>query len=245
MPFTISHTAAVLPWVRKARLSPTALVAGSMSPDFEYFIRIGVKGIWGHDLPGIFLFDLPMTILFVIAFHQIVKNNLIDNMPVFLQKRFSRLKSLTLREDMFSRPLTFALCACGGALTHIFWDGFTHKSGYFVKRFSSFYDARIIHYEGVNYPLWYALQHLSTVVGLTILVIYVLRMKGESQHLAKPGLLYWLLLAGISTVVTWVRLQFPHQTGIPMTVIALISGSCIGLVVLGLLPQRREITSST
>jgi hypothetical protein len=243
MPFTVSHTVAVLPWVRKGRLSATALVAGSMAPDFEYFIRIDVKGIWGHNIPGIFLFDLPITIVLVILFHQVVKNNLIDNLPIFLQRRFGHLKSLTLREDMLDRPLTFALCACAGGFTHIFWDGFTHGTGYFVVELSSFYDGKVVPYQGVKYPLWYALQHISTVVGLTILSIYIFLMKKRAGPVTKPGLLYWTILTGISAGVAWIRIQFPHQTGLPMIVIATFSGCCIGMILLGLLPRRREIAS--
>lgn len=153
MPFTAAHTVAVLPFVKSRKLSATALVAGSMSPDFEYFIRIDVLGIWGHDIPGIFVFDLPMTLALVVIFHTVVKHKLITNLPLFLQRRFGHLKELSLRRDVFDRPLTFVICACAGALTHVVWDGFTHNGGYFVKTFKHLYGGTTVSVDGVNYPL--------------------------------------------------------------------------------------------
>jgi hypothetical protein len=241
MPFTPAHTAAVLPWLRKPRLSATALVMGSMAPDFEYFIRIDVKGVWGHDLAGIFLFDLPVSIALVALFHRVVKNNLINNLPAFIQLRFAHLKRLTLQEDLLARPLTFAFCACLGALTHVAWDGFTHGTGFFVRQMTWLYDDAVVPFDGVRYPLWYALQHASTAVGLLILIIYIFRMKPAATNAVRPRIWYWVALTLITAAVVVVRLQFPHQTGAPMIAISIISGLCISVIVLGLFPAAGEI----
>ncbi|SEF46838.1 protein of unknown function [Flavobacterium urumqiense] len=40
MPFTFSHPAIILPFLKNKKLSATALIIGSMSPDFEYFFRM-------------------------------------------------------------------------------------------------------------------------------------------------------------------------------------------------------------
>jgi len=240
MPFTPAHTAAVLPWVRRRGLSSTALVVGSMSPDFEYFIRMDVLGIWGHDLLGIFIFDLPVTLAIVALFHLVVKNNFINNLPVFLQRRLSHLKELTFREDVLSRPITFAMCAIVGAFTHVLWDSFTHEAGYFVQNLDWLYEGRTMEFRGPKYPLWYALQYLSTAVGLAILFVYVILMKRVGDAV-KPRIWYWLVLAAVASIVVFVRYRFPYTIGMPMFVITVISGLCIGVVILGLLPPRREI----
>lgn len=242
MPFTPAHTAAVLPWVRRQGVSSTALIAGSMSPDFEYFIRMDVLGIWGHDLAGIFIFDLPVTLAIVALFHLVVKNNFINNLPAFLQQRVGHLKNLTFHEDVLSRPLTFALCATGGALTHVVWDSFTHGQGFFVKYLSWLYEGRFLEFDGARYPLWYVLQHVSTAVGLTILLVYVIAMK-RSDKVVKPGIWYWIGLTVIAAIAVFARYQFPHTMGTPMLVITIISGLCIGVVILGLLPSRKEIAN--
>ncbi|MEB0248571.1 DUF4184 family protein, partial [Mucilaginibacter sp. 5B2] len=61
MPFTISHPAVILPlnYLPKRFISLTALVVGSLTPDFEYFIRMKVQSDYSHTLPGLFWFDLP------------------------------------------------------------------------------------------------------------------------------------------------------------------------------------------
>lgn len=42
MPFTFAHPAAVLPFAKKhsKHISVTALILGSMAPDFEYFYTL-------------------------------------------------------------------------------------------------------------------------------------------------------------------------------------------------------------
>lgn len=245
MPFTPAHTVAVLPFVRSGKVSSTALVTGSMSPDFEYFIRMDVLGEWGHDIPGIFLFDLPVTVALVFIFHTVVKGPLIDNLPVFLQRRFARLKQLSAREDILDRPLTFAFCACVGAATHICWDGFTHGSGYFVGALPGLYKGVLVPVDGVNYPLWYFLQYLSTAVGLIVLIIYIFLMKPATGQVESPGIGYWLGLMLITGMVTTVRLQFPHIKGFPMIVISMISGLCLGVIILGLFAMWRKRSAET
>ena len=59
MPFTVSHAAAVLP-LKNSRLPLAALMVGSMSPDFAYFLPAALSArTASHSLPGIFLFCLP------------------------------------------------------------------------------------------------------------------------------------------------------------------------------------------
>ncbi len=53
MPFTLAHPAAVLPVKNKwpHLFNGTALILGSMAPDFEYFIRFKAQGTIGHSIP--------------------------------------------------------------------------------------------------------------------------------------------------------------------------------------------------
>jgi hypothetical protein len=55
MPFTFAHPAIILPLYKKPHLfSMTALIIGSMVPDFEYFLKVAVKSALNHSLAGIF-----------------------------------------------------------------------------------------------------------------------------------------------------------------------------------------------
>ncbi|OCG29518.1 hypothetical protein A9G45_00975 [Gilliamella sp. HK2] len=90
MPFTFAHPAIILPLYKKPHLfSMTALIIGSMAPDFEYFLRMEVKNTLSHSLAGIFLFDLSMTLVMTYIFHFIVRNTLIKNLPNFFYRRFA------------------------------------------------------------------------------------------------------------------------------------------------------------
>lgn len=91
MPFTFSHPAIVLPltYLPKKWFSLTGLIIGSITPDFEYFIRMKVQRDYSHTLSGLFWFNLPLGILLAFIFHGIVRNSLIENLPLFLKSRFS------------------------------------------------------------------------------------------------------------------------------------------------------------
>ena len=81
MPFTFSHPAIILPlnYLSKKWFSITGLVIGSLSPDFEYFIRMKIESNYSHTFWGIFYFDLPLGIMLTFIFHNIVKNELFEN----------------------------------------------------------------------------------------------------------------------------------------------------------------------
>jgi len=62
VPFTVSHAAAVLPLERlgKHRLPLTALMVGSMAPDFGYVFSYEIGRPFTHSLLGLFMFALPV-----------------------------------------------------------------------------------------------------------------------------------------------------------------------------------------
>lgn len=75
MPFTFSHPAIVLPITRLPNrfVSATGLIIGSLTPDFEYFLRLNLHSAYSHTIAGVFWFDLPLGIILAFLFHLIVK----------------------------------------------------------------------------------------------------------------------------------------------------------------------------
>lgn len=245
MPFTPAHTIAVLPFLKSRQLSATALIIGSMAPDFEYFFRMGMQSDWGHTTAGIFYFDLTVTIFLAFIFHRVVKPNLVAALPRFAQQKMRPMLVLTVN-DVFRRPLLFALSAVIGAATHLIWDGFTHSNGFFVNALPGLYKEAHLLFEGVKYPMWYALQNISTYVGLTIQLIYLLMMPRGSAATTRPNWWYWPLLTTIAILTVAFRFRFDVSTArFGHLVIVLISGICIGLVLLGFVPFRREIDAGS
>ena len=234
MPFTPAHTAVVLPFLKNRYVSATGLAIGSMAPDFEYFFKMQVSGVHGHTWPGLLYFDLPVTIALSLVFHLIVKKNLINNLPSFLQKRFSDTLDLDFIHTLRSRPLLFTLSAMAGAASHIIWDGFTHRSGVFVEYFS-FYDGVFVPFQGVDYPLWYALQHISTFAGLAAIVVYVSILE-RKEGSVPPRHSYWIVLFAISVLVVTVRFAIhPSDYALGNLVVSCVSAFCIGLSLCGLI----------
>ena len=243
MPFTLSHSAAVVPFLRSRNFSATGLIVGSMAPDFEYFIRMNVLGIYGHTFWGIFYFDLPMSLIIALLFHSVVKKNLIDNLPYFLQSRFHETRELDFTSYLKDHKMIFVWSVVLGTVTHIVWDGFTHGQQFAVKALPMVYEGRTVGFGGVRYPLWYALQHVSTVVGGVILAIYVIWiMKPGAGTLYKPVIWYWLLFFIITAAITYARMQARlDNLWYVVLIITICSAVCISITILGLVPFRKQV----
>src|SRR5215210_2636523 len=86
MPFTFCHPAAVLVfnYFPKKWISLTGLIVGSLSPDFEYFIRMQKLSLYSHSLGGLFFFDLPVGLVLTFIYYKIVHKTVINNLPFFI-----------------------------------------------------------------------------------------------------------------------------------------------------------------
>jgi hypothetical protein len=241
MPFTPSHAAAVIPFLRlnPRYVSATALVIGSMVPDFEYFFKFSVHSSFSHTIWGIFCFDVPATVLLALLFHLIVKRNLLANLPVFLQSRFTDMQAFDIIAYLKTNAFIFAICAVVGSASHILWDGFTHFNGYFVRLFD-FYNGAYVPYDGVNYPMWYALQHISSITGLLIVFLCIILKKPEPKTSPfKPTILYWLLVILTTATVTVIRFIIrADDYNLGNLVVSAIGGFCIALLIGGLINFR-------
>ncbi len=242
MPFTVSHSAAVLPLLRSRYFSATGLIIGSMAPDFEYFFRMNVQGIYGHTIAGIFYFDVPVSLFLAFLFHSVVKQNLIDSMPVFFQSRFHEVRHFDFRKYFSDHKMAFFLSVILGTVTHIVWDGFTHQHQFFVKALPQIYEGRTVPFRGGNYPLWYALQQISTAVGGVAVVFYVLTMKRQEGTYGRMSWLYWILLLIMIVAIVYLRMTYFESLNekYVVVVISIISAFCIGVTILGLIPFRKS-----
>ena len=82
MPWPIlAHQAPVLPlkWWRPAAFNGTALVIGSIAPDFEYLtVEVPTDSAFPHSLAGQFLFCLPVTMAIVVLIGWLHLGNVIS-----------------------------------------------------------------------------------------------------------------------------------------------------------------------
>ena len=166
MPNPIAHPAASIPFT-KVGLVFSALVAGSLSPDFGYFIPLPGY-FFMYTLSGLILFDVPVGFVLLWMFHTFVKWPLLSLLPISLQRRlFKQAEGFSFGPP--KRFLFIFLSLLVGSITHVILDSFTHDYGWIVEQFSVF-RAPI---GGV--PLYTALQNLGSLLGIGILIYWFLR----------------------------------------------------------------------
>lgn len=230
MPFTFSHPAIILPLVYLPGkcFSLTGLVIGSLTPDFEYFIRMKVKSNYSHTIEGLLFFNLPLGLILAFIFHNIVRDSLVDNLPAFLQSRFSRYKKFNWNQHFKTNWYVVVISLIIGAASHILWDGFTHENAYFVQTFSGL--SNTIYVFGNHIPIFRILQHVSTLLG-GLLIAYAIYKLPTENNTKKVDLKYWGLLTGLILVIILVR----FLSGLEMDQYGNVIVSGITAILLGLI----------
>lgn len=213
MPFTFAHPALVLPlrYGFCKRLSMTALIAGSLSPDLEYFIRMSVKGLYGHTPAGIFLLDIPLALLLTFIFHGMIRDALMRNLPAFIRCRLWPLRR-DIRWPIYVKThlITVLLSLFIGALSHVLWDAFTHQDAFFITLFGwQAVNVNLLNYE---IPLYRVLQHASTLTGFAVIAAYFSLTSKRSRRGAVISLRYWLTVSLLTLLISATRLIwiYPH-----------------------------------
>jgi len=233
MPFTFSHPAAVLPfgWLPKRWVSVTGMVMGSMVPDFDYFLRMNVDSTFSHSFLGLFVFDFPVSILLAFLFHLVVRNSLIDHLPLFLTQRLLDFKQFDWMKHFQEHYTVVIASVFFGAITHIVWDNFTHEHGHFV--YASSHLKGTVSIFGHPVYAFKLLQHLSTVVGGAIVLFALLLLPADKNYSREKSILpYWLFTGFIAVVVLigriWMGIDHKFFESIMITAIA---GGLTGIVI--------------
>ncbi|MBP1644752.1 MAG: hypothetical protein H6Q16_327 [Bacteroidetes bacterium] len=241
MPFTFSHPSILIPlfYLPKKWISVTGLVIGSMIPDFEYFLRMQIKSKYSHSIYGVFWFDLTLSILLAFIFHNIVKNQLIDNLPKSLYLRLASFKNFDWNKYFRKNWYIVIISILIGIFSHIFWDSFTHYNGYFVQRNPSLVNSLTIFQ--LDIPIFKIIQHASTILG-GILIIYLgIKLPKKSVEYKKPNINYWLVFTLISLLIISIRIIFglnPKQYG--NLIVTAISSGLISLIITPLIIRKNK-----
>lgn len=167
MPYPFAHPAAILPLARPLGrfAAPSALVIGSMIPDFWYFLPL-LKREDSHDLAGLVTFCLPAGLLAYVVFHLLLKQPLLALLPEPVAARLAPFAFPALPRARWPAVLVSLLA---GALTHLAWDALTHDS-YEVNGFQ-------------------VVQHASTLLGTGILAWWIWqRLRRSPAHALPPAL---------------------------------------------------------
>lgn len=206
MPFTFSHPAIVLPltYLPKQWFSLTGLVIGSLTPDFEYFLRMRIQSNYSHTIDGLFWFDIPLGLLLAFIFHYIVRDRLFDNLPTILKSRFSTFKqfewNIYFKRNWFVVTISILI----GAASHIFWDSFTHDHGYFVQAIPALRNS--VELFGVQIPILKLLQHASTLIGGLVIAFAIYKLPTHKADNEMINLNYWAIVVGLALAIVAVRI---------------------------------------
>jgi hypothetical protein len=241
MPFTFSHPAIILPLTYLPRhwFSLTGLVIGSLTPDFEYFLRMRIKSLYSHTIDGLFWFDLPLGLLLAFIFHNIVRDSLYDNLPTFLQSRISAFRQFNWNEHFKRNWIVVLISILIGASSHIFWDSFTHDHGYFVQTIPTLTNS--VDFFGIQVPILKILQHSSTLIGGLVIALAIYKLPVNKTEKEKIDLKYWAIVLVLSLIIIVIRLL----SGLELKqygnlIVTGISAGLISIIITPLLIRKKK-----
>lgn len=259
MPFTPAHPAAVLPLQRALKWTvPSALVIGSMTPDFAYFLHLGLPRSESHSLTGLFWFCLPMGWTAYLTFHLLLKRPLHSLTPEWVARRLNPLLGPTLLPRAHWLAVTGTMLL--GALTHLLWDSFTHDGTPGVEAIP-FLQSQVFAIGAYPFYVYTLLQHASSAAGVFAIAFWLFRwfqsapvdlspipsLSPSQRLVAFASLLLLPALCGLATAVP--RFSLPLSMNVLENAIghAVVSVfSTLGLLVLlfaiwwHITPQREK-----
>ncbi len=223
MPFTFSHPAIILPltYLPRRWFSLNGLVIGSLTPDFEYFIRMKVQSNFGHSISGLFWFDLPLGIMLAFIFHNMVRDSLFKNLPSILNQRLIRFTKFDWNRCFRENWIEVTISILIGAASHIFWDSFTHEHGYFVNLISGLTNR--IEVQGIQIPIYRLLQHVSTLAGALIIAIWILRLTRDNKVTGQINVKYWAVWIFVTVLIITARVAAGLDKGYAQIIVIGIS----------------------
>jgi hypothetical protein len=222
VPFTIAHPAAVLPLRAMRRLHTAPLFVGAMVPDLPSYLPGGIA----RYVPLTHAFRHSYTIDLLLGYASLA--------ALFILRRpltallGARARALCLRAlAPFREAFAWLLAAPAlllGIWTHLLWDSVTHKDGWIVHRVAALQTPFSLGtYDGTVY---HALQYLSSVIGLCVLVLWYDRLAtpapaapggaGASRSAAGPVLLLAVsaavLIGGVQAVAHFEQTRSVYRT---------------------------------
>jgi hypothetical protein len=178
MPFTLSHPAAVIPFCKAAShpIFLLAMIVGSISPDFGYYLRMFSLATFSHTIMGSVLVCIPAGLLMLACIFA-TRRAILWLVPSRLRLILDKVLQIPSKnKTMFVLQVSFWIWV--GSLTHVLWDSFTHKTGWFVVHFHALQTTFALR-DGLEFPVYYILQQASTLIGLLIVTFFAFRMLRE------------------------------------------------------------------
>ncbi len=206
-----------------------------MAPDFEYFFRMEAFSQHSHSLLGILYFDLPLTVLLSILFHQLVKGPLIANLPRYFKIRCDDWFNYNFIDYIKNNKVAFIISAIVGSSTHIFWDGFTYAGGFFIGVFPAL--SNKVDLGAFSFGIYKFIQYGSTFLGgLIILLYFHFLPKGKNPFPYPIQYTYWLIILLITIAVAYPPFEIGFISNrVANYSVTAITGGLAGIVISSLI----------
>jgi uncharacterized membrane protein len=233
LPFTFSHPALILPFRLLPRkwTSLTGLVVGSITPDFEKFIKMEPGNTFSHTWHGLFWFNIPLGILLAFLFHGMIRNHLVNNLPLILKSRLIKFLKFKWIQYFSENYLVVLSSLFIGALTHIIWDSFTHQKGAGVLIIQSL--SYKINLWGYDAQIFQLLDYGSSLIGVILLFYMILKISPTEKkvEICKNYSKYWIMISAIAVLIVLMRILMGLDiTNFWDSIFTIISAGIIALI---------------
>jgi hypothetical protein len=198
VPFTPSHAAAVLPFLRTP-LPASALVVGSITPDLPYYLP-GDPGLLTHTATAVVTTDLALGAVAWAVWHAVLATPALAASPAGLRARLAGVPlGLGRRLSSPAAVGRTLLALLLGAATHVLWDEFTH-----ARRWGAEHIPALQEVHGPLYG-WAWAQQLSGALGGLVLAVWFVgwwRRTPALDSARRPAAWWaWAVVAGAGLLV--------------------------------------------
>lgn len=171
MPFTPTHILAVVPlgYMQSWPVPFSALMIGSLVPDWPLYTSVIPNYQTTHSFTGIFTACVPLGFALYVFFQAVLKIPLFELLPQPLRQRLK----VVMMSPLSFRPQAIVgviVALAVGALTHIVWDGFTHRGQWGIRILPAL-DNVVLTIAGLDIRGYKLLQYGSTAFGIPILLL--------------------------------------------------------------------------
>ena len=229
----------------------SALVIGTMTPDFSYLIRLAPGGGAWHTKLGLLEYCLPAGLAAWWIFRTIVGPALLRLLPPALG---DAVRAQVAPAPTYRLVPAAVIAILLGALSHDVWDGFTHDTGWGLRMLPELH--RNFHFGAfgaTGMVRWYLiLQYASSVIGLIAVGLVFWRWVAAQPRAARhvpAGDRAWrirdmglLLAAGV--VGAGMNTLRPHPSTISWTLgyaaVGAMAALAVALVAYGIVDSIRH-----
>lgn len=239
MPFTFAHPAIILPLrnLSSRWFSGITLIAGSITPDFEYFLRMRIHSSCSHSIEGILTFNIPMGIILILLYLFLVQKPLLEALPASISSRIPLIS--TDRAYLLKRIPVFFISLLIGIGSHLLWDAFTHTHGYFTERVSWLHESHAL--IGFKIPGFKIVQHLSTLLGLLFVGIYFIKLPKVHSHEHRWSYRFFIVTIWAAASIFILRFLFtPKLILIGHMIATAIAATFLGILLASMLARLRR-----